>query len=156
FRGPNGTGIAADKDVPVRWTAEEGVLWKVRVPGVGHSSPVVWGGRLFLQSASADGKERWLVCLAADTGKPPWTRAAPGTTARIHPLNSLASSTPAVDGERVYAVFWDGKDISLSAFDFQGKHLWKTDLGEFKGQHGVGMSPVVHDGRVFLNNDQDG
>jgi outer membrane protein assembly factor BamB len=61
-----------------------------------------------------------------------------------------------VDGERVYAVFWDGKDISLSAFDLQGKHLWKTDLGGFTSQHGVGMSPVVHDGRVFLNNDQDG
>jgi outer membrane protein assembly factor BamB len=156
FRGPNGTGIAADKDVPVRWTAEDGVLWKVRVPGVGHSSPVLWGDRIFLQSASADGKERWLVCLDADTGKTLWTAAAPGTTARIHPLNSLASSTPAVDGERVYAVFWDGKDISLSAFDLQGKHLWKADLGSFKSQHGVGMSPVVHNGRVFLNNDQDG
>src|SRR6266550_2788124 len=105
FRGPNGTGIAADKGVPVRWTAQDGVLWKVRVPGVGHSSPVVRGDRLFLQSASADGTERWLLCLDADTGKTLWTKAAPGTTARTHPKNSLASSTPAVDGERAYAVF---------------------------------------------------
>jgi outer membrane protein assembly factor BamB len=156
FRGPNGTGIAADKDVPVRWTAQDGVLWKVRVPGIGHSSPVIWGDRLFLQSASADGKERWLLCLDADTGKTLWTRAAPGTSADFNPKNSLASSTPATDGERVYAVFWDGKDISIYAYDFQGKQLWQTDLDRFKSQHGVGLSPIVHAGRVFLNLDQDG
>jgi outer membrane protein assembly factor BamB len=118
---------------------------------------VVWGDRLFLQSASADGKERWLLCLDADTGKTLWTQAAPGTTAdRINPKNSLASSTPAVDGARVYAVFWDGKDMSLNAYDFQGQPSWKTDLGGFKGEFGAALSPVVHDGRVFLNNDQDG
>src|SRR5262245_29296584 len=144
FRGPNGTGVAAHQDVPVRWTAQEGVLWKVRVPGVGHSSPVVWGDRLFLQSASADGKERWLLCLDAGTGTTLWTSALPGSTARLHHKTSLASSTPAVDGARVYAVFWDGKDISLNAYDFQGQLSWKTDLGGFKSEFGAALSPVVH------------
>jgi outer membrane protein assembly factor BamB len=74
----------------------------------------------------------------------------------MHHKNSLASSTPAVDGERAYTVFWDGKGISLSAYDFQGKPLWNSDLGGFKGQFGAAQSPIVHDGRVFLHNDHDG
>jgi outer membrane protein assembly factor BamB len=156
FRGPNGTGVAADKDVPVKWTAGDGVLWKAAIPGVGHSSPVIWGDRVFLQSASADGKARWLLCLDAATGTERWKRAAPGTRARTHTRNTLASSTPAADGERVYAVFWDGRDINLCAYDFQGKLLWQRDLGGFTSQHGAGLSPVVYGGKVFLNNDQDG
>src|SRR5262249_41157517 len=62
FRGPNGDGISLDKDVPVQWSEKDGILWKTTIPGAGNSSPVVWGDRLFLQSASADGKERWLLC----------------------------------------------------------------------------------------------
>src|SRR5436305_591925 len=65
FRGPNGTGIATDKNVPVRWSEGDGLLWKVPIPGVGNSSPIVWGERVFLQSASRDGKERLLLCLNA-------------------------------------------------------------------------------------------
>jgi outer membrane protein assembly factor BamB len=156
FRGPNGAGTAADKDVPVKWTSEN-VLWKTAIPGVGHSSPIVHSGRVFLQSASKDGKERWLICLDAATGEILWKTSSSGQSARKHPLNSLASSTPATDGQRVYAVFWDGKDIHLSAFDFKdGKPLWEKDLGSFKSQHGVGHSPMLIDGKVILANDQDG
>jgi outer membrane protein assembly factor BamB len=157
FRGPNGTGVAADKGIPVKWGAGD-VLWKVELPGVGHSSPVVWGDRLFLQTSGAKGDGRALLCLDANTGKQLWSRAAPGGTAtRIHrAFNTLASSTPATDGERVYAVFWDGKDVCLSAYDMKGEPLWKRDLGAYISQHGPGMSPVIHAGKVFVNNDQDG
>src|SRR5947209_17168483 len=68
FRGPNGTGIATDKDIPVEWTEKE-ILWKTPLPGAGHSSPVVWGDRLFLQSSTKDGKSRMLLCLDAGSGK---------------------------------------------------------------------------------------
>src|SRR5262249_2440066 len=100
FRGPNGSGVAAAQDVPVTWTADKGVLWKVDLPGPGNSSPVIWGDRLFLQSATP--RERLLLCLDANTGKVLWKRSAPGGTARIHKLNSLASGTPATDGRHVY------------------------------------------------------
>src|SRR6185437_9527330 len=60
FRGPNGAGIAADKNVPVKWTTDN-ILWKTAIPGVGHSSPIVHAGRVYLQSSSTDGKERWLL-----------------------------------------------------------------------------------------------
>jgi outer membrane protein assembly factor BamB len=157
FRGPNGTGISADKDVPVKWTADKGVLWNTEIPGVGHSSPIVQGGRVFLQSASADGKTRWLLGLDAATGAIIWKSPAPGQRAHTHPLNSLASSTPATDGERVYAVFWDGADMHLGAYDFKdGKAVWEKNLGGFKSQHGVGHSPMLIDDKVIVADDQDG
>src|SRR4051794_12341094 len=68
FRGPNGTGVAADKDVPVEFSDTKNVLWKTAIPGAGNSSPIIWGDRVFLESASADGKERLLVCVDALKG----------------------------------------------------------------------------------------
>jgi outer membrane protein assembly factor BamB len=159
FRGPNGTGVSADKDIPTQWT-EKNVLWKTPLPGIGHGSPIVWGDKLFIQSTSEDGSKRSLLCLSTTDGKVIWTQDVPGTKAdekSIHKkLNTLASSTPCTDGERVYVLFWDGKDVAMHAFDFAGKEVWKKDLGSFTSQHGVGASPIVHEGKVILNNDQDG
>ena len=84
FRGPNGTGISADKGVPVHWTENNGVLWQAPIPGVGNSSPIVWGQHIFLESASPDGKTRLLVCLNAADGKQVWSRSFPGARARTH------------------------------------------------------------------------
>src|SRR5438876_723316 len=86
FRGPNGTGIAKDKDIPVEWSANSGVLWKTAIPGIGHSSPIVWGDRIFLQSANSDAKERLLVCVNAADGQVLWTRSVPGSKGHTHKL----------------------------------------------------------------------
>jgi outer membrane protein assembly factor BamB len=155
FRGPNGAGISSDKDIPVKWT-QSNFLWKTPIPGLGNSSPIVWGKHIFLQSADASGKERYLICLSADDGKILWTKPVPSSRASLHPRNTWASSTPATDGERVYALFWDGSAIALYAYDFQGNQIWKKDLGHFTSQHGVGASPIVYEGKVYLVNDQDG
>jgi outer membrane protein assembly factor BamB len=155
FRGPNGTGTADDKTIPVEW-GPRNILWKIEVPGRGNSSPIVWGDALFLQSASEDGKERWLICIDALSGKLRWKEAVPGAVAPIHKFNSLASSTPATDGERVYCAFWDGANYHLYAYDFTGKLIWTRDLGGYTSQHGAGHSPIVHDGKVIFANDQDG
>lgn len=156
FRGPNGAGTALDKDVPIKWN-DANVLWKTAIPGVGHSSPIVCRGRVFLQSASEDGEEHWLISLDAATREILWKTPSSGHSTKKHPLNSFASSTPATDGQRVYAISWDGKDIHLGAFDFQGgKAIWEKNLGSFRSQHGVGHSPMLIDGKVILANDQDG
>lgn len=153
FRGPNGSGIAADKDVPVKWT-DDNVLWKSELPGKGHSSPIVVKGKVFLLSATD--KERLLVCIDAAKGKELWTKKVPGSFVKIRHDSSFASSTPCSDGERVYCAFWDGARIALHAYDLDGKAIWHRDLGAFKSQHGHGFSPIVHGGLVIVNNDQDG
>ncbi len=155
FRGPNGSGIATDKDVPVKWKADN-ILWKTPLSGVGHSSPVVSRGRVFLQLSSEDGAERWLLCLDAMNGKLLWKRGVTAKKAHTHPLNSLASSTPALCADKVFAVYWDGKDMHLSAYDFKGERRWDKNLGAFKSQHGVGHSPMLVDDKVIVANDQDG
>jgi outer membrane protein assembly factor BamB len=155
FRGPNGSGVSEDKNIPVEWT-EKNILWKCEIPGVGHSSPIVWGDRIFLQTASKDGKERSMVCVSATTGTILWNTPVQGAKAGTHQKNSLASGTPTTDGKQVYAIFWDGKDLEAVAFDFDGKIVWNKDQGSFTSQHGAGHSPIVVDGKVIYANDQDG
>src|SRR5262249_32760637 len=123
FRGPNGTGVSNDRHVPVAWTPE-GILWSVPLPGAGNSSPVLWGERVFVRAAAPDGGERALLCLDAASGKQIWSRSVSGRKVPINPRNTLASSTPAVDGERVYAIFWDGARQELAAFDHAGNPVW--------------------------------
>jgi outer membrane protein assembly factor BamB len=156
FRGPNGAGTATGQDIPVTWDEQRGMIWKVTLPGVGNSSPIVWGQRLFTQAASRDGRQRMLLCLDVRDGKLLWTREFPGVKAHTHPNNTLASATPASDGERVYAAFWDGVNVFLVACDVDGKLLWRCDLGKFNSQHGAGASPVVYGDKVFYLDDQDG
>ena len=156
FRGPNGTGIADDKNIPTQFSATKNVRWKAEIPGVGHSSPVIWGDRLFLESSSTDNKERSLICLNTADGKAVWSKTVPGSRSKTHAKNTLASSTPATDGERVYAAFWNGEKQFLYAYDFQGNLLWNRDLGGWTGQHGPGNSPIVYKDKVIFVNEQDG
>lgn len=155
FRGDDGTGVVTDFRLPARWSTDQ-ILWNVDVPGVGHSSPVIWGNRLFLTSASESGTTRYLICLNADTGKTLWTRQMTFSRSHKHPKNSWASSTPAVDGERIYFVFADSDRQILAADDFEGNSLWEKNLGSFQSQHAQGTSPIVFDDLVILANDQDG
>ena len=155
FRGPNATGVSSEVNIPIRFQEGDGILWKIALPGAGNSSPIVSKGKIFIQSASADGRQRLLLCLDAATGHSLWTRTMPGAKVRTHNLNTLASSTPAADGERVFALFWDGANVSLNAFDYDGQPRWQTDLGPFRSEHGAAASPVVFDHRVYVNYDQD-
>jgi outer membrane protein assembly factor BamB len=155
FRGPNGTGIAQDKNIPVAISPKENVLWQVAIPGKGHSSPIVWGDKLFLQTAPSEEK-RSLLCLSVKDGSKIWEAEVPGVKAHIHKLNSLASATPATDGESVFAAFWDGTDVTLYAYDMKGQKRWHKKLGQFTSQHGAGASPVLYKDKVFYAFDMDG
>ncbi|MCS7159697.1 MAG: PQQ-binding-like beta-propeller repeat protein [Gemmatales bacterium] len=156
FRGPNGEGTAPEADLPLSWKGPEEATWKVALPGEGNSSPVIWEDRLFVQSASADGRQRFLIALRPATGQVLWTRSWSGKPAAKHRKNTFASNTPATDGQRVYALFWTGESYVLVACDLEGKTVWEKDLGTYTSQHGAGHSPIVHEGKVILANDQDG
>jgi outer membrane protein assembly factor BamB len=155
FRGPNGTGIADDKDIPVAWDFSKHLLWKVALPGLGNSSPVIWNDRLFVQTSSKDGSERSLLCINVKNGATVWQAKTAAAKATIHAKNSYASSSPAVDRERVYAVFWDGDHLLIKAYTHSGDKVWSKDLGKYASQHGAGASPVVFEDKVIYFNDQD-
>ena len=155
FRGPNGSGFV-EGTLPT--IDPQHPLWKVAIPGKGVSSPIIVKGKLFLQTASKDGKSRTLLCLDASNGKTIWKKNEPGEPAspkKIHNKNSLASSTPACDGEQVYCVWWDGSAVSLKAYDMTGREKWRASLGGWDSQHGPGSSPILHGGLVFVNVDDD-
>jgi outer membrane protein assembly factor BamB len=155
FRGPNGTGTSDDKGVPLTFGDKENLIWKVALPGAGNSSPIVWGQHLFLHAAGDNGKQRSLLCLDTADGKVRWQASIPAETAKIRPDSSLASSTPTTDGKAVYVSFWDGKDILVAAYDFQGQKLWSKNLGTFNSQHGPGASPILYRDKLILANDMD-
>jgi outer membrane protein assembly factor BamB len=152
FRGPNGTGVA---EGPLPDIDPKKPLWKVELPGKGNGSPIVVAGKVYLQSSSADGKSRTLVCVNAADGKIDWTKDVPAEKGKTHPKNSMASGTPACDGERIYCQWWDGSGVSLHAYDLSGKELWRASLGGYVSQHGPGFSPMVYAGMVFVNVDDD-
>ncbi len=156
FRGPNGTGISAATGVPVRWT-EQDFRWRVPTRGPGHSQPVIWGDRLFLTSATAEGGERVLVCFDKHTGRELWTRKYALPTHRpINKNSSYANGSAVVDAQRVIACFVSADHYWVRAFDHSGTELWSRDLGPFASQHGHGASPLIHGGLVVVTNDQDG
>ena len=156
FRGPGGDGVANGQQLPAKLDLKSNLLYKAPLPGSGNGSPVLWNDRLFLQESARDGSSRHLVCLRAVDGKELWRVTDKGAFAKTHAKSSLSSATPAVDAERVVCLTWDGDSVSLAAFDHQGNRLWKSELGKFASQHGFGHSPLLHQGRVFVNFDQDG
>lgn len=155
FRGPNGSGIAEVKGLPTAWTAAD-YRWTVDLPGRGISSPVVWGDRVFVTAADETKLERSLLCYDARSGKLVWSSGVPFVKEKKHRHNTFASSTPAVDTERVYA-FWQGRETSqLQAYDHAGKLVWSFEAGPYTSGHGGGISPVVVAGVVALNLNHEG
>lgn len=155
FRGPNGAGISQAKSIPTEWK-ESDFLWHVDLPGTGHSSPVLWGQRVFITSTADEAGGMHVLCLSAQDGKLIWRRDFPHRAFPRHKFNSFASATPAVDAERLYVVWNEPERYTLLALDHAGKSVWEKDLGPFKSQHGCGTSPIVYDGKVILGNEQDG
>ena len=154
FRGPNGTGISHAKTIPTKIT-EADINWKVELPGTGHSSPVLWGERIFLTSTGDKSGGISVLCLSAQDGRLLWHRDFSLTPFARHPHNSFAASTPAVDAQRVYVVWNEPQHYLLTALDHDGKTVWQRDFGPFVSQHGCGISPIVYKNKVILGNEQD-
>jgi len=155
FRGPNGTGIGQAKGLPAEWTDND-YLWKVELPGPGHSCPVLWGNKLFLTCGDEETGDRLILAFDTTTGKQLWTRRFPSQTHRKHALNSLASSTPAVDDKGIYVAWATPEEFIVLGLDHDGNTLWRVDLGPYKSGHGFGASPIVVGEAVIIPNEQEG
>jgi outer membrane protein assembly factor BamB len=185
FRGPNAAGIAPDgQSLPASWNGATGanVRWKVEVPGLAHSSPIVYGDRLFLTSAISSlpnatfkpglygegtasedhSSHRWVVmALDRRTGKTIWQQVAYEGVPKQkrHIKSTYASSTPATDGRYVVAFFGSQ---GLYAFDMDGKLLWQRDLGRLdvgaydlpEYEWGTASSPIIFRDLVIVQCDQ--
>jgi outer membrane protein assembly factor BamB len=154
WRGPRGDGTSIEKELPTQWGAGKNILWKTEIPGIGHSSPVVWDNYVFLTTALPDKQERLLLCMDALAGKILWQQAVvKAPLEKIHNENSYASSTPATDGQKVFVAFLADKNIVVAAYDFTGKQVWLSRLDFASGPWGFASSPVLYDGQVILNCD---
>jgi outer membrane protein assembly factor BamB len=152
WRGPSGQGLVDGKGYPSTWSGTENILWRVQVPGRGHSSPIVWADRIFLTTAAADGSSRSVLCYRRADGKLLWERAVPEAPAeRLYPKNTYASSSPTTDGRLVYAYFGNA---GVVAVDFDGQIVWHATFGPVSLYHGPGGSPLLYKDRLILFQEQ--
>jgi outer membrane protein assembly factor BamB len=156
WRGPRGDGTSTETAVPFHWNASENIAWKVPIPGIGHSSPIVWGDRIFVTTCVDKNFERMLLCLARRDGKVLWQRTV--LTSKLEPkhkLNSFASSTPVTDGKHVWVTFLHQPDLDVVCYDFDGNQVWRRSPGRFFSVHGFCSSPVLYRDLLIINGDQD-
>ena len=148
FRGPTGQGLSSETDLPTRWSGTENVAWKTVVPGDGWSSPVIHGDRVFVTSTTDEGRYCHVICLDRRDGKILWNRRTfEQTPTKKRRENSFATSTPATDGQHVYAVFSNGRIVAL---DNAGRVVWTNHDVKFYGHHGLAASPLLYKDLVIM------
>lgn len=164
WRGPTGQGVSAEKELPVKWGREDNVRWKAKLPAPGNSTPIIWGDHVFITQAgdltlwppkvpanyaggaSAGGhaiaEKRSVLCFNRADGKLLWQRHVIYKDRKItHPTNPFCSASPVTDGERVIA---SHGSAGLVCYDFQGKELWRYDVGKLEHLWGNASSPVLY------------
>ena len=148
FRGPTGQGLSSEKRLPLHWHTTSNVLWKTEVPGQAWSSPIVWRDRLFLTTATENGARCHVLCVEVASGRIIWNTAVfEQVTRRKEGKNSWATPTPVTDGQQVYAVFGDG---GIAALSMAGTVNWTNREVAYYSRHGLGASPLLHDGLLIM------
>lgn len=159
WRGPTRDGIAAPgQNPPTEWSETQNILWKVPLPGRGHSSPTVVGERIYLATADPVKRAQSVLCLDRKTGKLVWQTEVHAANAESgkHANSTAASSTVACDGERLFINFLNGGAVHTSALDLSGKLLWQRKVCDFVAHQGFASSPVLHAGLVLVAADHRG
>lgn len=148
WRGPQLNGVSREANLPLRWSTQENVAWKLPLPGRSGSTPIIWGDRIFLNVADGDDITLWTV--DRQTGKVLWKQRLGGGNQTVRKHN-MSSPSPVTDGKTVWVLTGTGV---LKAFDFAGKELWSRDIqqeyGRFGLNHGYGSSPLLHEGALFI------
>ena len=157
WRGPRLDGRSTEASFPTAWSKTENITWRVELPGTGHASAIVSGGKVFTVAAVAENQQRLLLCHDRTTGRPLWQQTViTAPMERVHRENSHASSTPACDGERIFCAFLDGREVVVAAYSLEGKQLWLKRPGVFSSVHGFCSSPIPYKDKVIVNCDHDG
>lgn len=148
WRGPSLNGFSTEKNLPVKWTTEENVVWKTAMPGWSGSTPIIWRNRIFLNVA--EGGNLFVWCLDKASGNVLWKKPLSGGDVKMRKQN-MSSPSPVTDGENVYVMTGTG---ILKGFDFAGKELWSRDIqkdyGEFGQNWGYASSPLLFGDALYV------
>ena len=173
WRGPNRNGLV-DGSPPVQWSEQKNIRWKAPIPGMGHATPIVWGDRIFVQTAvrtdkvvadTGGGRRRpppnlfqyKVLALDRRTGKTVWEKTVREARPHegMHRTASFASPSGITDGEDLYAFFGSQ---GLYCLDMDGNLKWEKDLGKYwsRAAFGEGASPTIHGNTLVINWDHEG
>ncbi|MDG1893564.1 MAG: PQQ-binding-like beta-propeller repeat protein [Fuerstiella sp.] len=160
WRGPNHNNVAdTGQDIPTAWSESSNVVWKVGVPGRGHSSPIVIGDLIVLTSADEQGQQQGVFGFDRQTGKRLWgTVVSKGGFPKIHTKNTHASSTACSDGTQIYATFNHHNKVEAIALNMQGEIVWQKDVGGFipkQYEYGYAAAPTLYNGTLIISGDCD-
>lgn len=180
WRGPRLDGTSHETNLPLKWSETDNIAWKTPIRGVGHSSPVIVGERVFVTTCLIAEQARVLYCVERKSGKILWEREVFRCPLEpVHSRNSRASSTPAADARHVYTSFCrlrprtdaDGPpelprekspiadelipEMVVTCYDHDGNKVWEKVPGRFYSRHGYCASPILYKNLVIVNGDQD-
>ncbi len=148
WRGPDLNGISKETNLPVRWTTEENVTWKLPMPSRTGATPILWGDNLFLNVADGNNLELW--CLDRNKGTIRWKKPMGGGNYKINKQN-MSSPSPVTDGANVWVMTGTG---ILKSFDFSGRELWMRDIqkdyGKFGLNWGYASSPLLYEDSLYI------
>ena len=148
WRGPDGTGISDEKNLPEAWGVDKNVKWSLPLPEACNSTPIIWEDQVFLTQGEDGGTTRSLIAIDRKTGKIQWTESVPCKTEETtHRQNPPCSASPITDGKAVYANFASG---GVLACTLDGKRLWYRDLGPVLSRWGNGGSPVLYGEQLIV------
>ncbi|MEK7833926.1 MAG: PQQ-binding-like beta-propeller repeat protein [Acidobacteriota bacterium] len=152
FRGPTGQGHSTERGLPMTWSESKNVRWKTAIPGKGWSSPAIQGNRIWLTTATEEGKSLRAVCVDLKTGAVLLNIELfrLKSSGPLHAKNSLASPTPLLEGDKIYLHFGANGTACITQ---AGEIVWKTKLDYDNGQHGPGGSPVIYNDLLIVNCD---
>lgn len=148
WRGPSANGVSDESNLPARWNEKENLAWKLALPGLSGSTPIIWGERIFLNVGEGD--ELYLWCVDRAKGKLSWKRKLGEGNVKMRKHN-MSSPSPVTDGRNVFVMTGTG---ILKSFDFSGRELWSRDIqkdyGEFGLNWGYASSPLLHQDSLFV------
>jgi outer membrane protein assembly factor BamB len=148
WRGPALNGTSAEKNLPLKWSTEENVTWKLALPSWSGSTPIIWADKVFLNIA--DGDDLYLWCVDRAKGTPIWKKRLGGGNTKLRKQN-MSSPSPVTDGKSVYVMTGTGM---LKGFDFTGNELWSRDIQKDYGQFGLNWgyasSPLLFEDSLFV------
>jgi outer membrane protein assembly factor BamB len=161
WRGPSRNGVASHAPVPTKFSDGENMVWKAKVPGRGHSSPIVVGDRIYLSTAFQEGERHCVLAFDRQTGQEVWqVEVNQGAfPAKNHRKNTEATPTIACDGERLFVTFYHHDQVELITLGFDGQVLWRKKVADFHPklyEYGYAPSPVIYRGSVIVASEYEG